>query len=89
MTEELSCIDCSTGITLVNLPIMGLCFRFCATCQPVCSACRGRGAYPEWTNDPDTAFERFNGTGLQPLLCHGCLGIVGIIAKPAREARIP
>jgi hypothetical protein len=78
MTESTDCLDCISGIAIADSDFMGACFRACPTCQPVCPCCNGQGRYPSWTRDMAEFAVSYNETGLLPVLCHTCGGVVGV-----------
>ena len=70
------CLDCIDGMAIAHTEFLGACFRVCATCQPRCQCCTGRGRFPAWTRDMAEFIASLNRNGLQPVLCHTCGGFL-------------
>ncbi len=85
-TPTVDCLSCVDGMAPTTTELLGACYRICPTCQPPCACCHGEGCFPAWTSSLHEFVDSYNTIGLQPVLCHTCLGLLTVTRLTDQEA---
>jgi hypothetical protein len=74
-----ACLYCIDGFTPAKSTLFGSCYRACPHCQFTCPCCDGEGEFPAWTRNLLELVATCNHVGFMPALCHGCMGLLGVV----------
>lgn len=62
-------------------PDMGELFERCPMCAPICADCDGIAVYPALYDTPTEIVEDLATSGLTPIFCDGCHGVVAVVPQ--------